>query len=131
MKLAASTELGNMTETVRSFSESMYNIMTKKFEYLGERIKQLIQSMSTSVDSIFDTMLSGLSESVRNATNNIVRSFSNLSNRISSNMGNGMYNAGRSAASLYQTEFLLSTFRCHILMWIPIHGSMEADIHTE
>ena len=72
--------------------------MTKKFEYLGERIKQLIQSMSTSVDSIFDTMLSGLSESVRNATNNIVRSFSNLSNRISSNMGNGMYNAGRSAA---------------------------------
>lgn len=98
MKLAASTELGNMTETVRSFSESMYNIMTKKFEYLGERIKQLIQSMSTSVDSIFDTMLSGLSESVRNATNNIVRSFSNLSNRISSNMGNGMYNAGRSAA---------------------------------
>lgn len=98
MKLAASTELGNMTETVRSFSESMYNIMTKKFEYLANRIKQIIEAMDKDVDSVFDTMLSGLSENIRSSTSDIIRSFSRIPREISYLLGDNMYNAGRNAA---------------------------------
>ena len=35
MKLAASEQLAAMTETVRSYSQSMYNIFTGKFEDMG------------------------------------------------------------------------------------------------
>lgn len=98
MKLAASTELGNMTETVRSFSESMYNIMTKKFEYLANRIKQIIEAMDKDVGSVFDTMLSGLSENIRSSTSDIIRSFSRIPREISYLLGDNMYNAGRNAA---------------------------------
>lgn len=98
MKLAASTELGNMTETVRSFSESMYNIMTKKFEYLGSKIKQIISAMSKDTKSVFSSMLSGLSESTQKATNRIVNIFSRIPREISSSLGDNMYYAGRNAA---------------------------------
>lgn len=98
MKLAASTELGNMTETVRSFSESMYNIMTKKFEYLASKIKQIISAMSKDTKSIFSSMLSGLSESTQKATNRIVNIFSRIPREISSSLGDNMYYAGRNAA---------------------------------
>lgn len=98
MKLAASTELGNMTETVRSFSESMYNIMTKKFEYLGSKIKQIISAMSKDTKSVFSSMLSGLSESTQKATNRIINIFSRIPREISSSLGDNMYYAGRNAA---------------------------------
>ena len=98
MKLAASTELGNMTETVRSFSESMYNIMTKKFEYLASKIKQIISAMSKDTKSVFSSMLSGLSESTQKATNRIVNIFSRIPREISSSLGDNMYYAGRNAA---------------------------------
>lgn len=98
MKLAASTELGNMTETVRSFSESMYNIMTKKFEYLGSKIKQIISAMSKDTKSVFSSMLSGLSESTQKATNRIINIFSRIPREISSSLRDNMYYAGRNAA---------------------------------
>lgn len=60
MKLAASTELSNMTETVRSFSESMYNIMTKKWEYLRDRILALAKEISNNISESFASILDNI-----------------------------------------------------------------------
>ena len=97
MKLAASEQLSAMTETVRSYSQSMYNIFTGKFEDIAEQIKREINSMDSSVGSSMRNMLSGMQNDVRVYVNRIANEFSGLSRRISNNM-QGMYNVGRNAA---------------------------------
>ena len=97
MKLAASEQLANMTETVRSYSQSMYNIFTGKFEDIKEQITREIGSMDSSIGSSMRNMLSGLQRDVQVYVTRIVNEFSGLSRRISNNM-QGMYNVGRNAA---------------------------------
>lgn len=58
MKLAASTELANMTNTVRSYSQSMYNIMTKKFEYLARDVGNIIGSIGSNIRSQMNSVIS-------------------------------------------------------------------------
>ena len=58
MKLAASTELANMTNTVRSYSQSMYNIMTKKFEYLARDVGNIIGSIGSNIQSQMNSVIS-------------------------------------------------------------------------
>ena len=97
MKLAASEQLSAMTETVRSYSQSMYNIFTGKFEDIAEQIKREISSMDSSVSGSMRNMLSGMQNDVRNYVSQIANEFSRLSNQIARNM-QGMYNVGRNAA---------------------------------
>lgn len=97
MKLAASEQLSAMTETVRSYSQSMYNIFTGKFEDIAEQIKREINSMDSSVSGSMRNMLSGMQNDVRNYVSQIANEFSRLSNQIARNM-QGMYNVGRNAA---------------------------------
>lgn len=97
MKLAASEQLANMTETVRSYSQSMYNIFTGKFEDIKEQITREIGSMDSSIGSSMRNMLSGLQRDVQVYVTRIANEFSGLSRRISNNM-RGMYNVGRNAA---------------------------------
>ena len=97
MKLAASEQLSAMTETVRSYSQSMYNIFTGKFEDIAEQIKREISSMDSSVSGSMRNMLSGMQNDTRNYVSQIANEFSRLSNQIASNM-QGMYNVGRNAA---------------------------------
>lgn len=97
MKLAASEQLAAMTETVRSYSQSMYNIFTGKFEDIAEQIKREINSMDSSVSGSMRNMLSGMQNDTRNYVSQIANEFSRLSNQIASNM-QGMYNVGRNAA---------------------------------
>ena len=97
MKLAASEQLSAMTETVRSYSQSMYNIFTGKFEDIAEQIKREISSMDSSVSGSMRNMLSGMQNDTRNYVSQIANEFSRLSNQISNNM-QGMYNVGRNAA---------------------------------
>lgn len=47
MKQTAAKKLAEMTETVRSYSQSMYNIMTKKWESIAKRIEQIILEMNS------------------------------------------------------------------------------------
>lgn len=58
MKLAASTELANMTKTVRSYSQSMYNIMTKKFEYLARDVGTIIGSIVSNIRDQMNSVIS-------------------------------------------------------------------------
>ena len=97
MKLAASEQLSAMTETVRSYSQSMYNIFTGKFEDIAEQIKREISSMDSSVSGSMRNMLSGMQNDTRNYVSQIANEFSRLSNQIARNM-QGMYNVGRNAA---------------------------------
>ena len=97
MKLAASEQLSAMTETVRSYSQSMYNIFTGKFEDIAEQIKREISSMDSSVSGSMRNMLSGMQNDTRNYVSQIANEFSRLSNQIVNNM-QGMYNVGRNAA---------------------------------
>lgn len=97
MKLAASEQLSAMTETVRSYSQSMYNIFTGKFEDIAEQIKREISSMDSSVSGSMRNMLSGMQNDTRNYVSQIANEFSRLSNQIANNM-QGMYNVGRNAA---------------------------------
>lgn len=47
MKQTAAMKLAEMTKTVQSYSQSMYNIMTKKWEYMAERVGQIITEMNS------------------------------------------------------------------------------------
>ncbi len=97
MKLAASEQLAAMTETVRSYSKSMYNIFTEKFEDMAQQAEREISSMDSSVSGTMRNMLSGMQNDVRNYVSQIANEFSGLSRRISNNM-QGMYNVGHNAA---------------------------------
>ena len=78
MKLAASTELANMTETVRSFSESMYNIMSQKWEYLKNRVLALAEEMNNNISISFASILSNIKSNV----DNIESEFSELTYKL-------------------------------------------------
>lgn len=82
MKVAASTELANMTETVRSYSQSMYNIMTEKFGYLRDEIASIITEMNSNMESVFDSMFMDMSNSTRQSSESILNEFANLSSKI-------------------------------------------------
>lgn len=97
MKLAASEQLAAMTETVRSYSQSMYNIFTGKFEDIAQRVEREISSMDSSVSGSMRNMLSGMQNDTRNYVSQIANEFSRLSNQIARNM-QGMYNVGHNAA---------------------------------
>lgn len=58
MKLAASEQLSAMTETVRSYSQSMYNIMTKKFEYLARDVGTIIGSIGSNIRDQMNSVIS-------------------------------------------------------------------------
>lgn len=47
MKQTAAKKLAEMTETVRSYSQSMYNVMTKKWESIARRVGQIIAEMNS------------------------------------------------------------------------------------
>lgn len=97
MKLAASEQLAAMTETVRSYSQSMYNIFTGKFEDMAEAIERELNSTNSSVGGSLRNMLSDMQKDTQTYVTRIANEFSRLSNQIASNM-QGMYNVGRNAA---------------------------------
>ena len=101
MKQAAAMKLAEMTETVRSYSKSMYNIMSEKWEQLSDQIVRIIKEMKSEVSRAFSDMTNGLKESATNSVNSIASRFSSLPRKISGSLGENMYNAGRNAASSF------------------------------
>lgn len=93
MKLAASTELSNMTETVRSYSQSMYNIMTEKWEFMGTELQNIITTIKENISGVFDSMFQDISSETDISINEIAKSFSSLSGKLSEitwNIGRGL-----------------------------------------
>lgn len=78
MKIAASQELAKMTETVRSYSDSMYNIMTKKFEYMARDIGGYIAGISQTIINEMNSAINSINSaiySINNSLGGIERAF--------------------------------------------------------
>lgn len=93
MKLAASTELANMVKTVTSYSESMYNIMTKKWEYMATRVGQLITGMnSTEVEPKLRRTVDIIGNCWQQAADRTSQVWSQISRTVSESIANLGYN---------------------------------------
>ena len=104
MKLAASTELSNMTETVRSYSESMYNIMTKKWEYVASRIGTIISDMnSMDVEPKLNSTVNIIDDCWQRAANHTVQIWDQISWTISDSIANIGNNIRRQMNSVIST----------------------------
>ena len=71
MKLAASEQLSDMTETVRSYSQSMYNIFTKKWEYIARDVSQIISRMTSNIASQMNSVINTVNYGISNINNSI------------------------------------------------------------
>lgn len=71
MKIAASTELSSMTETVRSYSQSMHNIFTKKWEYIARDVSQVISGMTSNIASQMNSIIGTVNNGISNINNSI------------------------------------------------------------
>ncbi|HIY01869.1 MAG TPA: hypothetical protein IAA26_08515 [Candidatus Blautia faecipullorum] len=71
MKLAASTELANMTKTVKSYSTSMYNIMTDKWEYIAQSVAQIIEGMTSNIRNQMNSVIGTVNHGISNINNSI------------------------------------------------------------
>lgn len=146
MKLAASTELANMTKTVRSYSESMYNIFTTKWEYTARDTNKQIESISTKFSKAMNTMKSSaestisrigsLFDSLANqlANGSIVTAVYSMSNSLRSSFNQiityfnqliyGAQNAWNQMASLLSFDisipYPLSMYTGYSRMWLNV-----------
>ena len=71
MKLAASEQLSDMTETVRSYSQSMYNIFTKKWEYIARDVSQIISRMTSNIAGQMNSVINTVNYGISNINNSI------------------------------------------------------------
>lgn len=104
MKLAASTELSNMTETVRSYSESMYNIMTNKWEYMASRIGTIISDMnSIDIGPRLNSTVNIIDDCWQRAANHTAQIWDQISWTISDSIANIGNNIRRQMNSVIST----------------------------
>ncbi len=104
MKIAASTELSNMTETVRSYSESMYNIMTQKWEYMASRIGTIISDMnSMDIAPKLNSTVNIIDDCWQRAANHTAQIWEQISWTISDSIANIGNNIRRQMNSVIST----------------------------
>lgn len=104
MKLAASTELSNMTETVRGYSESMYNIMTNKWEYMASRIGTIISDMnSIDIGPKLNSTVNIIDDCWQRAANHTAQIWDQISWTISDSIANIGNNIRRQMNSVIST----------------------------
>ena len=106
MKQAAAMKLAEMTETVRSYFTSMYNISTSKWEYarkqivdvemenmengINVRMENIVSSMQSFSNRMYNAIVSGISGASNAITyelNNIVSKVNNMIHNINSSIG--------------------------------------------
>lgn len=94
MKLAVSTELSNMDESVRSHFTSQYNIAYKKWESLGSAISSFIKG----------TMSNDITNAISSLTSRITSSFSDMysiGHNAMQQLANGMRNVSIQTPHMY------------------------------
>lgn len=119
MKQTAARKLAEMTETVRSYSQSMYNIMTKKWESIAKRVGQIIAEMNSKqinpklgsavniVQSRWqqaaaktEQMWSRISRTVANSISGMTRRIQNEMNSMISTINYGISNINYSISGI-------------------------------
>lgn len=103
MKVAVSTELGNMDKSVRSHFESQYNIAYVKWENIGRDISNYISgTMNSDISSALDSFV----DTIRN-------SFSNMYD-IGYNAAQSLY-SGMKNVSMPTLSYRISEWKTHNL----------------
>lgn len=106
MKQAAAMKLAEMTETIRSYFTSMYNISTSKWEYarkqivdvemenmengINSRMENIVSTMQSFSNRMYNAIVSGVSGASNAITyelNNIVSKVNNMIHNINSSIG--------------------------------------------
>ena len=103
MKVAVSTELGNMDKSVRSHFESQYNIAYGKWENIGRDISNYISG----------TMNSDISSALNSFVGTIRNSFSNMYD-IGYNAAQSLY-SGMKNVSMPTLSYRISEWKTHNL----------------
>lgn len=100
MKLNVSTGMQEVFKNVESYMTSIYNTITNKFRWAGERTTTLLGDMATDVGEKLVSM-----ESVaRKSADQIASQFTSIGSRISGSL-NGLYNIGHNAAQSFANGF--------------------------
>ncbi len=89
MKQAAAMKLAEMTETVRSYFTSMYNISTSKWEYARKQIVDVeMENMENGINSRMENIVSTMQSFSNRMYNAIVSGVSGASNAITYELNN-------------------------------------------
>lgn len=100
MKSDTSTGMQQVFKNVESYMTSIYNIITNKFRWAGDRVNTLLGDMSEDVGG----GLRGMNIDVQQAMNQIANSFTNLGYKIQNSLGS-LYDVGRNAAQSFSNGF--------------------------
>lgn len=103
MKVAVSTELGNMDKSVRSHFESQYNIAYGKWESIGRDISNYI---SGTMNSDIGSALGSFVDTIRNSFNDMYN--------IGHNAAQSLYN-GMKEVSMPTLSYRISEWKTHNL----------------
>lgn len=103
MKVAVSTELGNMDKSVRSHFESQYNIAYGKWESIGRDISNYI---SSTMNSDIGSALGSFVDTIRNSFNDMYN--------IGHNAAQSLYN-GMKEVSMPTLSYCISEWKTHNL----------------
>lgn len=100
MKSDTSTGMQQVFKNVESYMTSIYNVITNKFRWAGDRVNTLLGDMSENVGSI----LGGMNSDAQQSVNQIANSFSNLGYKIQNSIGD-LSGYGRNAAQSFANGF--------------------------
>lgn len=100
MKLNVSTGMQEVFKNVESYMTSIYNTITNKFRWAGERTTTLLGDMATDVSE----KLGSVESVARKSADQIASQFTSLGSRISGSL-NGLYNIGHNAAQSFANGF--------------------------
>ena len=100
MKSDTSTGMQQVFKNVESYMTSIYNIITNKFRWAGDRVNTLLGDMSEDVGKSFR----GMDTDVQQAMNQIANSFNTLGYKIQNSLGS-LYDVGRNAAQSFSNGF--------------------------
>lgn len=100
MKLNVSTGMQEVFKNVESYMTSVYNTITNKFRWAGERTTTLLGDMATDVGKKLNNVESVAGQSA----NQIANQFTSLGSRISGSLS-GLYNIGHNAAQSFANGF--------------------------
>lgn len=100
MKLNVSTGMQEVFKNVESYMTSVYNTITNKFRWAGERTTTLLGDMATDVSE----KLGSVESVARKSADQIANQFTSLGSRISGSLS-GLYNIGHNAAQSFANGF--------------------------
>lgn len=100
MKTETSTGMQQVFKNVESYMTSIYNTITNKFKWAGDKVNILLGDTSEDIRE----SLAGMNTAVQQQVSIIGNSFANLGTRIQNSLG-GLYNIGQNAAQSFANGF--------------------------